>query len=82
MLNRRTYLITEMYSSTFLHPLLYEAALIPACITLNTRQRLYDYQLISLPDKYLTKKILLISLKIEDSTLPPKELLKNYSIWR
>lgn len=60
--------INEKYLNTYLHPLFRKADLIPACITLETCQRLYIYQLLSLPDQYLVKRILPISLRIEEGT--------------
>ncbi len=81
MLNWQVPSITGMYPSTPLHPLLSEAVLTPARITLDTRQRLYGYWLISFPDEHPAKKILPISLRTRDGIFQPKELPENNLMW-
>ena len=81
MLSRQARSITGMYLSTPIHPLLCEAGLTPASIILDTRQRLYGYRLLSLPDKHPTKKILPISLRTGDGTLQPEELPESNLMW-
>ena len=63
MINRQVRSITEMYSSTPIHPLLCEAGLVPASFLLDYRQRVYTHRLLSLPDLHPAKEILPISLK-------------------
>ena len=63
------------------HPLLYEAGLIPASKLLNYRQRQYAYRLLSLPDQHLAKNILPISLKKGDASYQPGELPENTLMW-
>ena len=79
LFNRQARSITGMYPSTPIHPLLCEAGLTPASIVLDSRQRLYAYQLLSLPDEYPTKKILPVSLRIGDGALD--ELPENNLMW-
>ncbi len=79
LLNRQARLITGMYPSTPVHPLLCEADLTPASIILDSQQRLYAYWLLSLPDEHPTKKILPISLRRGDETL--EELPENNFMW-
>ena len=81
LVNRQARSITGMYPSTPVHSLLYEAGLTPASIVLDSRQRLYAYRLLSLPDEHPTKKILPISLKVGDGTLQPEELPQNNLMW-
>ncbi len=74
LLNRQARLITGMYLSTPVYPLLCEAGLTPTSIILDNRQRLYAYRLPSFPDEHLTEKILPISLRVGDRTFQPEEL--------
>ena len=55
-----------MYPSTPIYPHLCEAGLILATIVLDNCQRLYAYWLLSLSDNHLAKKILPVSLRMED----------------
>lgn len=64
MINCQAQLITGMYSSTLIHPLLYEIGLILALILLDYCQKIYAHQLVSFPDLHLT---LFISLRKRDA---------------
>lgn len=68
-----------MYFSTPIYPFLCEMGLTPASITLDNRQRLYIYQLLNLPKEHLKKKILSVSLRIEDKAFD--NLPENNLIW-
>lgn len=57
MINYQVQLITEMYSSTFIHLLVYKVGLIPAFVLLDYYQRLYSYLLSGLPNFYPIKQI-------------------------
>ena len=81
MINRQVRSIAGMYPSTPLHSLLCEAGLTPASIILDTRQRLYGYRLLRLPDEHPAKKILPTSLRTGDGTFQPEELLENNLMW-
>ncbi len=81
LLNRQARLITGMYPSTPIHPLLSEAGLIPASTLLDYRQRLYAYRLLSLLDEHPAKQILPVSLRIGDGSFQPGELPDNTLMW-
>ncbi len=81
MINRQARLITGMYSSTPIHPLLCEAGLTPASILLDYRQRVYAHRLVSLPDLHPVKEILPISLRKGDVGFQPGELPENTLMW-
>lgn len=77
MINRQARSITGMYSSTPIHPLLYEAGLTPAPILLDHRQKVYAHRLLGLPDLHPAKEILPISLRKGDGGFQPGELPEN-----
>ena len=86
IINRQARLITRMYSSTPIHPLLCKASLSPAFILLNYRQKLYTHRLLSLPNLHPTKKILPISLREGDrgfqlEEVPEDTLLQTENAW-
>lgn len=81
LLNRQGQVITSMYQSTFIAPLISKAGLISARIMLNYCQRKYSYCLLTLPDGQSTKKVLLISLKMSDGSAQPGKLTENDKIW-
>ena len=81
MINRQARSVTKMYSSTPIHPLLYESGLIPASILLNYRQRRYTHRLLCLPDLHPSKEILSISLREGDNGLQPGEGPENTLLW-
>lgn len=58
-----------MYPSTPIHPLLSEMGLISAQRLLNTRQKTYAYQLLTMLNYYPTKQILLIRQKKGEENL-------------
>ena len=81
MINQQARLITGMYSSTPIHPLLCEAGLIPASILLDYHQRRYTHRLLSLPDSHPTKEISPISLREGDRGFQPGEMPENTTLW-
>ena len=81
MINRQARSITEMYSSTPIHPLLCEAGLIPASVLLDYRQRIYACRLLRLPEMHPAKEILSISLRKGDQDFQPGELPENSLVW-
>ena len=70
-----------MYPSTRVHPLLFEAGLVPASTLLNYRQRSYAYRLLSLPDEHPAQEILPVSLRIGDENFQPGELSYETLMW-
>lgn len=79
MLNRQARSITGIYSSPPLNPLLCKAGLAPASTSLDYRQRLSAYRLLSLPDQHPAKEILPASLRVGDASFqlgePPEDTL-------
>ena len=70
-----------MYPSIWIYPLMSEAGLIPTKIILKSYQKIYIYQLLTLPNYYLTKYILQIRLKEGDECFQPGEQPKNTLMW-
>lgn len=79
LLNRQKRAITRMYPSTPIYSLLNEAVLIPAKPLLDSSQKSYTYQLLTLLDCHFTKQILPINLRkgVENSQSrkQPKNML-------
>ena len=66
-----------MYSSIPVYPLLYKAEIIPASTYLDYQQKLYAHCLLSFPDQYSAKGILLINWKERDEGFRPGELAEG-----
>lgn len=81
LINRQARLITGMYQSSPISPLMSESGLLPAHILLDCRQRIYAHRTLSLPDSIPTKDILPLSLRIGDGNAQPEDLPECDSIW-
>ena len=74
-------LITCMYRSTPIDPLISESGLMPLEIMLNHCPRKYAYRLLSLPDGHPTKDILPITLRTGDGSTQPGEQPDSDAVW-
>ena len=81
IINRQARLMTGMYPSTPIHPLICEAGLVLAPKLLNYSQRQYAFRLLSLSDQHPIKEILPISLRKGDAGSQPGELPENTLMW-
>ena len=81
LVNRQARSITEMYSSTPIHPLLDKAGLISAKILLDSCQKKYAYWLLTLPNYHPAKNTLPVSMREGDGNSQPGEQPKNTFMW-
>lgn len=58
-----------------------ESGLVPAKMMLDYCQQKYALQLLTLPDDYLAKNILSITLKVGDENAQPEDLPEDDGIW-
>ncbi len=70
-----------MYQSSPISRLMNDSRLLPAHTLLDSRQRAYIHQIISLPNSIPTKDILPITLRTGDGNAQPEDLPEYDSIW-
>lgn len=76
-MNKYVQAIIGMYQITPIRLLMSKSGLVSARMMLDYRQRKYTFQLLTLPDDYLSKNILSIMLKVGERNLLPEDLLEH-----